>query len=166
MAVTGCRYRRRNLFSHLLENQRSVWTRGDTPRRVSIATSVALDGLSTQNILPDGGEWTDQRARTAADALLLVDQDETAGLVPMHRAGQAGIDAGRIVAVLAAYGERLDLAVLDSNAADSGRLPHLQHVGDVIATGVMRLAVDAAKAAPNTELLSNQHASHRGLRVD
>jgi hypothetical protein len=164
MAVTGCRYRSRGLFFHLLYDQRSVRTNGNAPWSISIATTVALDGFAAQGILSDGTIRADKSAGAAANALLFVDDNQPGGAVSVHCACEARIDAGRVVAVLASDRQRLDFPVLDAYAADSRRLPPLQNLGDVIAPSLVGLAVDTAQTAPDTELLPNKHASHQVLR--
>jgi hypothetical protein len=94
-----------SLFS-FFNNQGPVWAGFDAGRCIETRAKVALRGDFTVSLVSlDSTKGTDHDARPAPDTALAVD-DDSATLIACHRAGDAALDTGRIVAVTAAQRKR------------------------------------------------------------
>jgi hypothetical protein len=141
----------------LYADQSLVWAVGDAGGNVPPWAEVALDNDALSDITRDGAIGADEDACPAAAALVWVDRDGAAVRVLVHSAGEAGIDAGRIGAVMTLHRQEEAVASLHADAGNWPRALSLERLDEVSRGGMGKSAVDLAEATSHTNVFVNMH---------
>ena len=144
--------------------QRAVWADTDAARYLAVKTSITLDCLSAHRIPGNRPVGTHQHARSAADALVGVNQHGTIILETMHCSRETCLYTLSLPTVLTPDRHRESIILLDPDASGVRRGAVLQRLQRVVIARVMRLAVYATESATDTQFLSNKHLSHVSTR--